>query len=47
MPAHPRVGGENVLHARDSACLGGSSPRRRGKRGLFAPACALARLIPA
>ena len=47
MPAHPRVGGENVLHARDSACLGGSSPRRRGKPAYLGKAKFGGRLIPA
>ena len=30
--AHPRVGGENNLSAKNVAVVGGSSPRGRGKQ---------------
>ena len=45
--AHPRVGGENVVAAREELRLDGSSPRRRGKQGDRSGLRQLVGLIPA
>ena len=47
LPAHPRVGGENVAPATRRACHVGSSPRGRGKRRAPAAAHSAGGLIPA
>ena len=46
-PAHPRVGGENVIVACASRSWPGSSPRGRGKPGDGSENWFLRRLIPA
>ena len=45
--AHPRVGGENAGADDESAALGGSSPRGRGKRGDEKNSADASGLIPA
>ena len=45
--AHPRVGGENIAGLGGAAAVGGSSPRRRGKRTAPAQRNFEGRLIPA
>ena len=46
-PAHPRVGGENIVPASGLTPPSGSSPRRRGKREGPGDADPVTRLIPA
>ena len=45
--AHPRAYGENAVLERVGFLSSGSSPRIRGKQGLFAPATRYLGLIPA
>ena len=47
LPAHPRVGGENLLPAYEALKCFGSSPRGRGKLLFFTLLYSLCRLIPA
>mgnify|MGYP000910733686 CR=1 FL=1 len=45
--AHPRAGGENAARDDDRLPRGGSSPRGRGKHGVYFPSDDPVRLIPA